>query len=74
VNAVVLTCGVEVFDARNREEYGYGVYPNVVNAIEMEAMLDPMGLQKVNYCGHQIGICGKGGSTTVVAHRSDAFY
>lgn len=39
VKAIILTCGFEVFDARLQEEYGYGVYPNVVNSLELEALL-----------------------------------
>jgi len=39
VKAIILTCGFEVFDARLQEEYGYGVYPNVVNSLELESML-----------------------------------
>lgn len=40
VKAIVLACGFEVFDARLQEEYGYGVYPNIVNSLELEALLD----------------------------------
>lgn len=43
VSAVVLSSGFEVFDARLQEEYGYGVYPNVINSLELEAGLDPHG-------------------------------
>lgn len=39
VKAIILACGFEVFNARLQEEYGYGVYPNVVNSLELEAML-----------------------------------
>jgi heterodisulfide reductase subunit A len=39
VKAIVLACGFEVFDARLQEEYGYGVYPNVVNSLELESLL-----------------------------------
>lgn len=40
VQAIILACGFDVFDARLQEEYGYGVYPNVINALELEALLD----------------------------------
>jgi heterodisulfide reductase subunit A len=46
VPVIVLTCGFDVFDARRQEEYGYGIYPNVINALELESFLDndgPMG-------------------------------
>jgi len=44
--AVILTCGFEVFDARRQGEYGYGVYPNVITAPELETFLDPEGPTK----------------------------
>jgi heterodisulfide reductase subunit A len=40
VGAVVLTCGFETFDAMRQAEYGYGVYPNVINALDLESLLD----------------------------------
>jgi len=45
-DAVILTCGFEVFDARKQGEYGYGVYPNVITAPELELFLDPEGPTK----------------------------
>ncbi|MBN1363364.1 MAG: CoB--CoM heterodisulfide reductase iron-sulfur subunit A family protein [Syntrophaceae bacterium] len=39
VRAIILACGFEVFNARLQEEYGYGVYPNVINSLELESML-----------------------------------
>jgi heterodisulfide reductase subunit A2 len=39
VGAIILACGFEVFDAKRQEEYGYGVYPNVVNSLELESLL-----------------------------------
>jgi len=44
--AVILTCGFEVFDAQRQGEYGYGVYPNVITAPELETFLDPDGPTK----------------------------
>jgi heterodisulfide reductase subunit A len=40
VKAIILTCGFEVFDARLQDEYGYGVYPNVVSSLDLEALLE----------------------------------
>lgn len=40
VKAIILACGFAVFDARCQEEYGYGVYPNVINSLELEALLE----------------------------------
>jgi len=36
LNAVVLTTGYDLFDARLKEEYGYGIYKNVITSIELE--------------------------------------
>ncbi len=41
--AVVLSPGFDIFDAKIKEEYGYGVYPNVVTSIEFERILSATG-------------------------------
>ena len=46
VDAIVLACGFEVFDATRQPEYGYSVYPNVITSMEMESFLDPEGPTK----------------------------
>lgn len=38
--AIVVATGFEPFDASLQEEYGYGIYPNVITATEMEHLLD----------------------------------
>lgn len=38
--AIVVATGFEPFDASLQEEYGYGVYPNVITATELEHLLD----------------------------------
>ena len=43
VGAVILSPGVETFDARLKGEYGYGYYPNVVTSIEFERILSASG-------------------------------
>jgi heterodisulfide reductase subunit A len=43
VGAVVLSPGFDVFDAKNKEEFGYGVYPNVVTSLEFERILSSTG-------------------------------
>ena len=43
VEAVVLATGFELFDASVYGEYGYGIYPNVVNSLEFEAKLKEWG-------------------------------
>ncbi len=43
VGAVILTPGVELYDARLKEEFGYGRYPNVLTSIEFERMLSASG-------------------------------
>ena len=39
VGAVVLATGFDVFDAARYGEYGYGIYPGVVNSLEFEDQL-----------------------------------
>jgi len=43
VDAAVLATGFELFDASVYGEYGYGIYPNVVNSLEFEAKLKEWG-------------------------------
>ncbi|MFZ5647335.1 MAG: FAD-dependent oxidoreductase [Bacillota bacterium] len=43
VGAVILSPGFEIFDARERGEFGYGVYQNVVTSIEFERLLSASG-------------------------------
>ncbi len=35
-DAVLLTVGYDLFDARRKEEYGYGIYDNVMTSAELE--------------------------------------
>lgn len=35
-NALVLTTGFRTFNARRKEEYGYGIYENVITSVELE--------------------------------------
>ncbi len=39
VDAVLLTTGYQVFDAKRKEELGYGIYNGVVTSIDMERMI-----------------------------------
>jgi len=41
--AVVVATGFEPFDPSSLKEYGYGVYPNVITALQLEWMLNPRG-------------------------------
>ena len=43
VAAIVVATGFEPFDASLQEEYGYGIYRNVITGTEMEGLLDPEG-------------------------------
>ena len=43
VGAAILAPGYEIFDARERQELGYGRFPNVVTALEFERFLSPSG-------------------------------
>ena len=37
-DAVVIASGFELFDATIKEEYGYGIYDNVVTSVDLEQM------------------------------------
>lgn len=39
VSAVLITTGYQIFDARRKEELGYGIYKGVVTSIDMERMI-----------------------------------
>jgi heterodisulfide reductase subunit A len=41
VGAVVLGTGFNLFDARRKVAYGYGRYPNVIDAMQMDRILAP---------------------------------
>ncbi len=43
VGTIIVSTGFELFDAALKEEYGYGIYPNVVNIGEIERMLSSAG-------------------------------
>ena len=39
-DAVVVCSGFEIFDAAVKEEYGYGIYDNVITSADLERMFD----------------------------------
>jgi len=39
-DAVIVATGFDLFDARRKEEYGYGIYDNVITAAELEDMFN----------------------------------
>ncbi|MFT5697656.1 MAG: heterodisulfide reductase subunit A [Desulforhopalus sp.] len=43
VGSVIFSPGIEVFDAKLRGEFGYGLYKNVVTSIEFERLLSASG-------------------------------
>ncbi len=43
VGSVIFSPGIEVFDARLRGEFGYGLYKNVLTSIEFERLLSASG-------------------------------
>ncbi len=43
VGAIIVTTGFELFDARKKEEYGYGVYDNVMTGLALERLLSASG-------------------------------
>jgi len=43
VGAIIVATGFELFDAKKKEEYGYGVYPNVITGLALERLLSASG-------------------------------
>jgi len=43
VGAIIVSTGFELFDARKKEEYGYGVYQNVITGLALERLLSASG-------------------------------
>ena len=43
VGAIILAIGTEHFDAKQKSEYGYGRFPNVITSTEMERILSASG-------------------------------
>jgi heterodisulfide reductase subunit A len=43
IGSVIFSPGIEVFDARARGEFGYGLYQNVITSIEFERFLSASG-------------------------------
>ena len=39
VDSILLTTGFDLFDARKKEEYGYGIYENVITSADLEKKL-----------------------------------
>lgn len=39
-DAVIVATGFELFDAHRKEEYGYGIYDNVITSADLEAMFN----------------------------------
>jgi len=43
VDAVLVTTGFDLFEARRKEEYGYGIYDNVITSADLETMFSSGG-------------------------------
>ncbi len=43
VGAIIMATGYQLFDATRKEEYGYGIYPDVITNMELERMLNASG-------------------------------
>lgn len=43
VGSIILAPGFDEFEAKRKEDYGYGEYPNVITSIEFERMLSASG-------------------------------
>ncbi len=50
-DTILLTTGFDIFDASRKEEYGYGIYDNVITSVELE--------QKFKTGGHLVNAQGK---------------
>jgi len=46
VGAVILTTGFDPFDPKQKPEFGYGVYPNVLHGLELERLCSASGPTK----------------------------
>ena len=63
-DAVVFTTGFQLFDARRKEEYGYGIYENVITSADLEELF-ALGKALVNRQGNKperVGFVHCGGS------------
>lgn len=47
-DAVVVASGFELFDARQKEEYGYGIYDNVITSADLEDMFNRRAVKLTN--------------------------
>lgn len=43
VGTIILASGFKIFDARRKEEYGYGLHDNVINGLEFERLINASG-------------------------------
>ncbi len=43
VGAIIIATGYDIFDARLKPEYGYGIYPNVITGLELERLAEAGG-------------------------------
>jgi len=43
VGAIIVTTGFDLFDARKKEEYGFGLYDNVITGLALERLLSASG-------------------------------
>jgi len=43
VGAIIIATGFDLFDARKKEEYGFGIYDNVITGLSLERLLNVSG-------------------------------
>ncbi|MDD3180379.1 MAG: CoB--CoM heterodisulfide reductase iron-sulfur subunit A family protein [Opitutaceae bacterium] len=43
VGTIIMATGFQIFDAKRTPYYGYGIYPNVYNALEIERLINASG-------------------------------
>ncbi|MEW6376320.1 MAG: FAD-dependent oxidoreductase [Thermodesulfobacteriota bacterium] len=63
VGTIVLATGFDPFDPKNKPEFGYGVYPNVIHGLELERLCSASGPTK-----GEIQIQGKKPKEVVFIH------
>ena len=39
-NSLLLTTGFDIFEAERKEEYGYGIYDNVITSVDLEQVFN----------------------------------
>ena len=49
-DSLLVSTGFKIFDARRKEEYGYGIYENVITSVELENMFYNHSIKMAGQC------------------------